>query len=45
MPLSLFMRLMSKYEVDVEDIDNHKEVGDDDGDKEFIEEHGYVYSQ
>ena len=42
MPLSLFMRLINKYEGVVEDRDDHDEVGDDD---ENIEEDGYVCSQ
>ena len=45
MPLSLFMCLMSKYEGVFEDRDDHDEVGDNDEDKEVIEEHGYVCSQ
>ena len=45
MPLSLSMRLMSKYEGGVDDCDDHDEVGDADEDISVIEEHEYVCSQ
>ena len=36
---------MSKCEGDVEDRDDHDEIGDDEEVNEFIEEHGYICSQ
>ena len=41
----IVVHAMSKCEGDVEDRDDHDEIGDDEEVNEFIEEHGYVCSQ